>query len=75
MRWQLPKQDLLADIRCALEADEPASAVAKRLSQKYSLRKRDVYALVLVMQEERDPARARAFVHHHLYARMSEFVQ
>ena len=29
---------------------EPASAVAKRLSQKYSRRKRDVYAMVLDMQ-------------------------
>ena len=51
------QQELLAkDIACALEADEPASAIAKRLSQKYSLRKREVYARVLVMQEERDAA-------------------
>ncbi|WP_373096027.1 16S rRNA (cytidine(1402)-2'-O)-methyltransferase [Collinsella bouchesdurhonensis] len=51
------QQELLAeDIACALEADEPASAIAKRLSQKYSLRKREVYARVLVMQEERDVA-------------------
>ena len=33
-----------------LEEGEPASAVAKRLSQKYSRRKRDVYAMVLDMQ-------------------------
>ena len=38
------------DIRAALEEGEPASAVAKRLSQKYSRRKRDVYAMVLDMQ-------------------------
>ncbi len=51
------QQELLAeDIVCALEADEPASAIAKRLSQKYSLRKREVYARVLAMQEERDAA-------------------
>lgn len=51
------QQELLAkDIACALEADEPASAIAKRLSQKYSLRKREVYARVLAVQEERDAA-------------------
>lgn len=51
------QQELLAeDIACALEADEPASAIAKRLSQKYSLRKREVYARVLAMQGERDAA-------------------
>lgn len=51
------QQELLAeDIACALEAGEPASAIAKRLSQKYSLRKREVYARVLAMQEERDAA-------------------
>ena len=51
------QQELLAkDIASALEADEPASVIAKRLSQKYSLRKREVYARVLVMQEERDAA-------------------
>lgn len=53
----LDQQELLAeDIACALEAEEPASAIAKRLSQKYSLRKREVYARVLAMQEERDAA-------------------
>lgn len=51
------QQELLAeDIACALEADEPASVIAKRLSQKYSLRKREVYARVLAVQEERDAA-------------------
>lgn len=49
------QQELLAeDIACALEADEPASAIAKRLSQKYSLRKREVYARVLAMQEKQN---------------------
>ena len=51
------QQELLAeDIACALEAEEPASAIAKRLSQKFSLRKREVYARVLAMQGERDAA-------------------
>ena len=51
------QQELLAeDIACALEAEEPASAIAKRLSQKDSLRKREVYARVLAMQGERDAA-------------------
>lgn len=51
------QQELLAeDIACALEAEEPASAIAKRLSQKYSLRKREVYARVLAMQEEQNAA-------------------
>ena len=45
-----PDEALRADIRAALEEGEPASAVAKRLSQKYSRRKRDVYAMVLDMQ-------------------------
>lgn len=49
------QQELLTkDIACALEADEPASAIAKRLSQKYSLRKREVYARVLAIQEEQN---------------------
>lgn len=50
------KELLAKDIACALEAEEPASAIAKRLSQKYSLRKREVYARVLAMQEKRDAA-------------------
>ena len=45
-----PDEALRDDIRAALEEGEPASAVAKRLSQKYSRRKRDVYAMVLDMQ-------------------------
>lgn len=51
------QRELLAeDIACALEAEEPASVIAKRLSQKYSLRKREVYARVLAMQEEQNAA-------------------
>ncbi len=38
------------DIRDALAAGEPASAIAKRLSQQYSRRKREVYDLVLRLQ-------------------------
>lgn len=45
-----PDEALREDIRAALEEGEPASAVAKRLSQKHSRRKRDVYAMVLDMQ-------------------------
>ena len=36
-----------ADISEALAAGESANALAKRLAQKYSLKKRDVYARVL----------------------------
>ena len=49
-----PVQDsqaaLTADIEDALAAGEPASAIAKRLSQKYSLRKRAVYERVVELQ-------------------------
>lgn len=45
------QEKLEAEIREALAAGEPASALAKRLSQKYSRKKRDVYALVLAAQE------------------------
>ncbi len=45
------QEKLEAEIREALAAGEPASALAKRLSQKYSRRKREVYALVLAAQE------------------------
>ena len=45
-----PQASLAADIAAALDTGEPASAIAKRLSQKYSLRKRDVYARVLELQ-------------------------
>lgn len=45
------QEKLEAEIREALAAGESASVLAKRLSQKYSRRKRDVYALVLAAQE------------------------
>ncbi len=45
------QEKLEAEIREALATGEPASALAKRLSQKYSRKKRDVYALVLAAQE------------------------
>ena len=48
--WKTEKRIAAWDARAALEEGEPASAVAKRLSQKYSRRKRDVYAMVLDMQ-------------------------
>lgn len=48
-----PEAALRRDIQEALEAGEPASGIAKRLSQRYSRRRRDVYALVLGMQEHR----------------------
>ena len=41
---------LREDIHAALEAGESPSAIAKRLSQKYSRRRREVYALVLELQ-------------------------
>lgn len=45
-----PDALLRADIVQALEAGEPASAIAKCLSQRYSRRRREVYALVLELQ-------------------------
>lgn len=47
-----PDDLLAADIAEALAAGEPANALAKRLSQKYSRKKRDVYNLVLASQVE-----------------------
>ena len=47
---QDPQDALNADIEQALAAGEPASAIAKRLSQKYSLRKRAVYERVVELQ-------------------------
>ena len=48
-----PTDLLAADIAEALAAGEPANAIAaKRLSQKYSRKKRDVYNLVLASQVE-----------------------
>lgn len=47
-----PDAALRADIAEALAQGEPASAVSKRLAQKYSRKKRDVYAAVLEVQAE-----------------------
>ncbi len=47
-----PDDLLAADIAEALAAGEPANALSKRLSQKYSRKKRDVYNLVLASQVE-----------------------
>ncbi len=47
-----PDDLLTADIAEALAAGEPANAIAKRLSQRYSRKKRDVYNLVLTVQAE-----------------------
>lgn len=49
-----PDDLLAADIAEALAVGEPANAIAKRLSQKYSRKKRDVYNLVLEAQAESD---------------------
>ena len=46
-----PDEALRGDIGEALAAGEPASAIAKRLSQRYSRRKREVYDLVLELQD------------------------
>lgn len=46
-----PDEALRRDIACALAEGEPASAIAKRLSQRYSRRKREVYELVLSIQQ------------------------
>lgn len=45
-----PDELLRSDIAEGLVAGEPANALAKRLSQKYSRKKRDVYNLVLELQ-------------------------
>lgn len=44
-----PEEALRADIARALAAGESASALAKRLSQQYSRRKREVYDLIVEM--------------------------
>lgn len=49
-----PDDLLAADIAAALADGEPANALAKRLAQKYSRKKRDVYNLVLAAQAESD---------------------
>lgn len=45
---------LQKDIQDALAQGEPASAIAKRLSQRYSLKKRAVYERVLAAQGQKD---------------------
>ena len=49
-----PDEALREDIEAALAAGEAPSAAAKRLSQKYSLKKRAVYERVLAVAAERD---------------------
>lgn len=49
-----PDAALRHDIEALLAAGEPASAIAKRLSQRYSRKRRDVYALVLEQRERLD---------------------
>lgn len=51
-----PDEALRRDIEEALRSGEPASAIAKRLSQRHSRRKREVYELVVSMQEARGSA-------------------
>ena len=48
-----PDELLRTDIETALADGEPASGIAKRLSQKYSRKKRDVYETVLSVQANR----------------------
>lgn len=47
-----PEEQLRADIAEALAAGEPANALSKRLAQKYSRKKRDVYNMVLHLQDQ-----------------------
>lgn len=49
-----PDAALRVDIEEALAAGEAVSSISKRLSQRYSLRKRAVYDLILAMQAEVD---------------------
>lgn len=48
-----PDEALRADIERALAAGESTSALSKRLAQQYSRKKRDVYNLILQMDEQR----------------------
>lgn len=53
LRVQEDREEALRrDIACALAEGEPASAIAKRLSQRYSRKRREVYALVVSQQQE-----------------------
>ena len=45
-----PEEALRADIAEGLASGEPANALAKRLAQKHSRRKREVYALILASE-------------------------
>lgn len=45
-----PEEALRADIAEGLASGEPANALAKRLAQKYSRRKREVYTLILASE-------------------------
>lgn len=47
-----PEELLRADIAEALVAGESANALSKRLAQKYSRKKRDVYNMVLHLQDQ-----------------------
>ncbi|OUP07428.1 16S rRNA (cytidine(1402)-2'-O)-methyltransferase [Collinsella sp. An2] len=51
-----PEEALRRDIVSALDAGEAASGIAKRLSQRYSRRRRDVYNLVIALQTDRADA-------------------
>lgn len=56
-----PEEALRLDIERALAAGEPVSAIAKRLSQCYSLKRRAVYERVLAVQAEQNgPSRSNA---------------
>ena len=48
-----PDEALRADIEQALAAGESTSTLSKRLAQQYSRKKRDVYNLILQMDEQR----------------------
>lgn len=48
-----PMEALRKDILAALAVKEPVSALSKRLSQRYSMKKRAVYDLALSLQEQR----------------------
>lgn len=48
-----PQEALDQDIRDGLSAGEPASALSKRLAQKHSLKKREVYNRILELQQNK----------------------
>ena len=55
-----PDAALAAAIRQALAEGEAASSAAKRLSQRFSRKRRDVYALILAMAEEAEAGAGQA---------------